>query len=89
MPRIEVPLGTGSVITLPPGGTQSVTLNTTFVDIKPAAMQTILRGERAFVVWLRAKYSDPFSDTRDTLECWFYVPRLKALVYCPGQQYHR
>ncbi len=80
----------GSQIPLPEGG--AVMAGGPRPDVTADQIKLIMSGAAPFYVWLRIKYVDPFSSadrTRDTLECWRYDAGLRALVVCPGGQYHR
>lgn len=86
----------GSVLSVGPGNApgSKVTNVTPRPDVTTDQIKLIMSGRAPFFVWLRIKYSDPFSGdptkrTRDTLECWSYDARQSALVICSGGQYHR
>lgn len=86
----------GSVLTLSPVNVpgSTVTTVTPRPDVTPEQIKLIMSGRAPFFVWLRIKYSDPFSGdpgekTRDTLECWSYDAKRSALVVCPSGHYHR
>ena len=58
-----------------------VTGDSYFAEIKFPAAGTIF-------IWLRIKYSDPFSDAHESWECWVYMTGAKQLPTCPTGQVH-
>jgi hypothetical protein len=90
-PKISLPLGAASEVTVPPGGT----ITTTFLlpDITLDELQKIRAGVAPLFLWLAIRYSDPFSgdpNTKDrrTRECWVYSAPANGFALCPSSQEH-
>lgn len=55
----------------------------TFSGFRKDRLDRMIRGSEPVVIWFRVEYSDPFSDTRYTQQCWVYNTLKERLVLCP------
>lgn len=89
----STPILAGSELTLISGASTETVVK--FTDISKDDIERIFKGWQPFIVWLRIKYSDPFSDNRYTQACWFfnaqmYDSKIQQLTICgPGGQVYR